>query len=318
MRGADTSRDKVEPFFNSTFGFLAVLPKRDRVGDGSFEVVGAKGALRGDITTLTRDENANGGMWGLSLTCREHFAEVDLTGEDGTYESAKTAYDNLKAQVQVGSVTMAVAQKKKINFSVTLANGFNSIIVRENDLDGSPIRQKTYAVTGEGQQIEAEGVEITVFGALTDLECYENQLTALDVSNSVALTVLDCSDNQLNALDVSNSVALTNLKCYDNQLNALDVSNSVALTNLDCSENKLTALDVSKNISLTTLICNGNLTITTLSVASAYDYESVSEGLATLITDATSTTGTLNIYGGDNTTVHTAATTKGWTVNANL
>ena len=112
MRGADTSRDKVEPFFNSTFGFLAVLPKRDRVGDGSFEVVGAKGALRGDITTLTRDENANGGMWGLSLTCREPFAEVDLTGEEGTYQSAKTAYDNLKAQVQVGSVTMAVDEKK--------------------------------------------------------------------------------------------------------------------------------------------------------------------------------------------------------------
>ena len=117
MRGADTSRDVVEPFFNSSFGFLAVLPKRDRVGDGSFEVVGAKGALRGDITTLTRDENANGGMWGLSLTCRESFAEVDLTGEDGTYESAKAAYDNLKAQVKVGVATLQQNEKKKINSS---------------------------------------------------------------------------------------------------------------------------------------------------------------------------------------------------------
>lgn len=113
-RGADVSRDKVEPFFNSSFGYLIVLPKRDRVGDGSFEVVGAKGALRGDITTLTRDENANGGMWGLSLTCREPFAEVDLTGENGTYESAKAAYDNLKAQVQVGTVSVASAAKKKV------------------------------------------------------------------------------------------------------------------------------------------------------------------------------------------------------------
>ena len=113
MRGADTSRDLVEPFFNSSFGFLAVLPKRDRVGDGSFEVVGAKCALRGDITTLTRDENANGGRWGLSLTCRESFAEVDLTGEDGTYESAKTAYDNLKAQVKVGVATLRQGEKKK-------------------------------------------------------------------------------------------------------------------------------------------------------------------------------------------------------------
>ena len=117
MRGADTSRDFVEPFFNGSFGFLAILPKRDRVGDGSFEVVGAKGALRGDITTLSRDENANGGMWGLSLTCREQFAEVDLTGEDGTYESAKAAYDNLKAQVKVGVATLRQGEKKKINSS---------------------------------------------------------------------------------------------------------------------------------------------------------------------------------------------------------
>ncbi len=114
MRGADTSLNVIEPLFNSAFGYLMVLPKRDRVGDGSFEVVGAKSALRGDITTLTRDENANGGMWGLSLTCREQFAEVDLTGEDGTYDSAKKAYDALKSSVQVQVATLGTETKKKV------------------------------------------------------------------------------------------------------------------------------------------------------------------------------------------------------------
>lgn len=112
MRGADTSMNAIEPLFNSTFGYLMVLPKRDRVGDGSFEVVGAKNPLRGDITTLSRDENANGGMWSLSLTTREQYAEVDLVGSGDDYDSAKEAYDNLKAQVAVGEVSLTNAEKK--------------------------------------------------------------------------------------------------------------------------------------------------------------------------------------------------------------
>lgn len=113
MRGADASMNAVEPLFNSAFGYLIVLPKRDRVGDGSFEVIGAKNPLRGDITTLTRDENANGGMWGLSMTTREQYAEVTLVGEGSDYDSARTAYDNLKAQVAVAEVSLTNAEKKK-------------------------------------------------------------------------------------------------------------------------------------------------------------------------------------------------------------
>ena len=114
LRGADASRDVVEPLFNDPYGFIMVLPKRDRVGDGGFEVIGYKSALRGDITTLSRDENANGGSWQASLSCREPYAEVTLIGEDGTYESAKTAYDNLEAAMQVGVVSLSMSEKKKI------------------------------------------------------------------------------------------------------------------------------------------------------------------------------------------------------------
>ena len=164
-------------------------------------------------------------------------------------------------------------------------------------MDGSPVRQKTYSVNEEQQSIEADGVEFTIYGAITEFTCNGAQLSVLDVSNNTALTYLDCDSSQLAALDVRKNTALTSLYCSDNQL---------------------TALDVSKNVALTSLTCTENTTITTLSVASVYGDASVSTSLATLITDATSTTGTLNIYGGDNTTVHTAATTKGWTVKTNL
>ena len=74
--------------------------------------------------------------------------------------------------------------------------------------------------------------EIRYFTALTSLNCYDNQLTSLDVSNNTALTFLNCDDNQLTSLDVSNNTALTFLNCDDNQLTSLDVSNNTAFPDL--------------------------------------------------------------------------------------
>ena len=94
--------------------------------------------------------------------------------------------------------------------------------------------------------------------ALTDLICYNNQLTSLDVSKNTALTYLNCDNNLLTALDVSNNTALTGLLCENNQLTALDVSINTALTYLYCDNNQLTALDVSQNTALKELWCNKN------------------------------------------------------------
>lgn len=117
LRGGDVSKDIIEPLVDDPEGYLIILQKRDRVGDGSFEVIGSVSGARGDISTLTRDENANGGMWSVSMVCDESYAEVALVGADGTYESAKAAYDNLKAQVQVGVVSLRQTEKKKIDSS---------------------------------------------------------------------------------------------------------------------------------------------------------------------------------------------------------
>ena len=100
-----------------------------------------------------------------------------------------------------------------------------------------------------------QGIEY--FTALLMLDCYDNQLTSLDVSKNTALIKLDCYDNQLTSLDVSGCTALTELYCYDNQLTSLDVSKNTALTYLYCSDNQLTSLDVS-NTALTNLYCYSN------------------------------------------------------------
>ena len=94
--------------------------------------------------------------------------------------------------------------------------------------------------------------------ALTTLYCYYNQLTTLNVSKNTALTYLGCNDNQLTSLDVSNNTVLTNLSCDDNQLTSLDVTNNTALGYLNCNKNKLTSLDVTNNMALIHLDCYGN------------------------------------------------------------
>ena len=104
------------------------------------------------------------------------------------------------------------------------------------------------------------------FTALTELDCYNNQLTSLDVSNNTALTELYCHYNQLTSLDMSKNTALTSLNCRNNQLTSLDVSKNTALELLDCLYNQLTALDVSKNTILKQLLCNNNQ-LTSLNVS---------------------------------------------------
>ena len=99
-----------------------------------------------------------------------------------------------------------------------------------------------------------EGIEH--FTSLKELNCRDNQLTELDVSNNSELKSLDCRDNQLTELDVSNNSELESLDCYENQLSALNVSNHQALKTLSCSWNKpLSALDVSNCPALKTLSC---------------------------------------------------------------
>ena len=101
-----------------------------------------------------------------------------------------------------------------------------------------------------------DGIEY--FTALTSLECGENQLTSLDLSNNIDLQKLECWNNKLTSLDVSNNTALTFLSCSGNKLISLDVSNNTALISFNCGYNKLASLNVSNNTALTFLDCYNN------------------------------------------------------------
>ncbi|WP_422107838.1 T9SS type A sorting domain-containing protein [Winogradskyella sp.] len=63
------------------------------------------------------------------------------------------------------------------------------------------------------------------FVALQDLNCSNNSLSALDLSNNTALGILDCSINQIEDLDLTANVALTSLLCSNNALETLNIEN---------------------------------------------------------------------------------------------
>ncbi|MBQ7155592.1 MAG: leucine-rich repeat domain-containing protein [Synergistaceae bacterium] len=99
-------------------------------------------------------------------------------------------------------------------------------------------------ITVYGQRITSlQGIEY--FTALTELDCFSNQLTTLDVSRNTSLTTLYCADNNLTTLDVSHNTALTWLWCPGNQLTMLDVSHNTALTTLGCYQQHRNGLIIS-------------------------------------------------------------------------
>ena len=94
------------------------------------------------------------------------------------------------------------------------------------------------SITVNGRSIASlEGIEF--FTALTYLNCSNNQLTSLDVSQNTALKNLDCSKNQLTSLDVSQNTALSTLYCNNNQLTSLDVSHNPSLKYFSCFMNRI-------------------------------------------------------------------------------
>ncbi len=99
---------------------------------------------------------------------------------------------------------------------------------------------------------------LTYFTGLEELDCSNNLLTELNVSNSTSLKVLQCTNNQLTSLDLSQNPQLEVLCCYENQLTSLDVSENPDLVELFCGNNQLTEMEVKSNTGLEQLACYGN------------------------------------------------------------
>lgn len=101
-------------------------------------------------------------------------------------------------------------------------------------------------------------IGIKGFSNLSGLDCGENEIVTLDVSNMSNLFYLFCYNNQLVSFNYSGLKNLAELNCQQNQLATLDLSLLPSLGSLICGSNKLVNLDVSKLPNLQELSCHSN------------------------------------------------------------
>ncbi len=134
--------------------------------------------------------------------------------------------------------------------------------VEDYDLDSDGVLSQAEADAVTSMDVQGESIAdltgIEYFTQLRELECGDNELTALDLSGNPQLAILYCYLNELTALDLSGNPQLAYFYCAANQLTALDVSDNLQLIDLSCGENMLTELDVSSNSQLQYLECVDN------------------------------------------------------------
>ena len=105
------------------------------------------------------------------------------------------------------------------------------------------------------------------FIALESLNCMNNYLTSLPITENTNLETLNCFGNYLNSMDLIQNPMLKHLNCGNNILLSLDVSHNFYLEELYCSNNNLFTLDLLSNLNLEIFHCNDNV-ITDLNLVS--------------------------------------------------
>lgn len=94
-RGAKASKEIVEPTYQSPLGYVAILEKKDRSGDGSFELVGYEQGLVANADGIVRNEYENGGCTIVTMSTNEvNFENVFY---DTDYATTLAAFETLMA-----------------------------------------------------------------------------------------------------------------------------------------------------------------------------------------------------------------------------
>ena len=156
-----------------------------------------------------------------------------------------------------------------LNLSYNLPN--EGVVLNDINFKNGNFRKRISDITGvqEGEVISSEqiarirelnlsnsGIEnldgIQFFTALEMLDCYDNNITELDLRNNINLTEVDFGDNFISEFKLPSNIKI--IHCKDNLFTELNLSQYSQLTTLDCSKNKdLVLIDVSQNTALKNL-----------------------------------------------------------------
>lgn len=130
-----------------------------------------------------------------------------------------------------------------------------SVAINETNFPDASFRTyvKTFDKNSDGSLSESE------IAAVTEISCANKSIGSLEgVENFTNVVKLDCRNNSLTSLDVSNCADLTSLNVSDNNLTTISVSNNYKLNFLDIRNNNLTSLNLSNNTNIEGLNSAGN------------------------------------------------------------
>ncbi len=154
-------------------------------------------------------------------------ATITATAKEGSKTADCTVTVTYKFSISPPKITLttakAVGEKIKLKLNAKSADQAGVWI----DLNNNGKKDSGEAVTTFGDYVEytLDKQTFTIYGKAIELYCFNNQLTALDVSKNTQLKWLYCRNNQLTALDVSKNTKLQWLDCRNNKLSKLNVAN---------------------------------------------------------------------------------------------
>lgn len=139
----------------------------------------------------------------------------------------------------------------------------NNETLRRLDLDSNAIdvlifmeNKKLETLSCSGNNI-TEGLDLSDCSNLRSVNAANSELTSIKVS-SPNLETLDCYNNEISQLDLSGCGNLERVYASDNHLSSIDVSSSYRLKVLSIDNNDLTNIDLSGNPNLLALSVTGN------------------------------------------------------------
>jgi surface protein len=108
---------------------------------------------------------------------------------------------------------------------------------------------------------------IEAFSNIVNLDCGQNSLTEVDVSNNTNLKTLWVDNNDLTSIDISGLTQLVDFRCGANGITSLDLSNNTEINVLIVSGNELSEIDVSDLTKLSLQFSCDNNDLTSLDVS---------------------------------------------------
>ncbi|MEI7596956.1 MAG: InlB B-repeat-containing protein, partial [Bacteroidota bacterium] len=222
------------------------------------------------LNTLNVKNSNNSNFTSFSVQNNSDLSCIQV--DDSTYSTIN--WTNIDA----GVVFMSLSECPACIVNIPDANFLSALIANGADINGSGYIDCFEASSYSGYlDLNSKDISdltgIEAFTSLTQLDCFNNNFSSLDLTHNTSLTFLNCSNiDNLTSINISGLTSLSTLYCYNNSLlTTVNVSGCTSLSDFQCSNSSITNLDLSACSFLYYLDCSSN-SLVSLNVKNGNNY----------------------------------------------